>query len=70
MELIGLRTFLCVLRMFSFFQEEQQLHQLSGLQRRLEELENSQQQQLQELIPPLDRGREKVLAAQDSLTDL
>ncbi|GAA6086838.1 centrosomal protein of 83 kDa isoform X2 [Tachysurus ichikawai] len=53
-------------------QEEQYLRQLSGLQRRLEELENSQQQQLQELTPPLDRGREKekLLSPQDSLTNL
>ncbi|KAF7701818.1 centrosomal protein of 83 kDa [Silurus meridionalis] len=40
-------------------QEEQHMRELSGLQRRLEELENSQQQQLQELTPPLDRDREK-----------
>ncbi|XP_047675618.1 centrosomal protein of 83 kDa isoform X1 [Tachysurus fulvidraco] len=53
-------------------QEEQYLRQLSGLQRRLEELENSQQQQLQELTPPLDRDREKerLLTPQDSLTNL
>lgn len=54
------------------FQEEQHLRQLSGLQKRLEELENNQQQQLQELTPPLDRDRERdrVLAPQDSLSDL
>ncbi|XP_060743493.1 centrosomal protein of 83 kDa isoform X2 [Tachysurus vachellii] len=53
-------------------QEEQYLRQLSGLQRRLEELENSQQQQLQELTPPLNRDREKerLLSPQDSLTNL
>ncbi|KAK3526243.1 hypothetical protein QTP70_020396 [Hemibagrus guttatus] len=57
---------------FINLQEEQHLQQLSGLQRRLEELENNQQQQLQELTPPLDRDREKdrLLAPQDSLTNL
>ncbi|KAI5614934.1 centrosomal protein of 83 kDa isoform X2 [Silurus asotus] len=40
-------------------QEVQHMQELSGLQRRLKELENSQQQQLQELTPPLDRDREK-----------
>ncbi|MCI4382190.1 hypothetical protein PGIGA_G00260380 [Pangasianodon gigas] len=57
---------------FINLQEEQHLRQLSGLQRRLEELENSQQQQLQELTPPLDREREKdrLLAPQDSLSNL
>ncbi|XP_053497840.1 centrosomal protein of 83 kDa isoform X1 [Ictalurus furcatus] len=50
----------------------QHLQQLSGLQRRLEELENNQQQQLQELTPPLDRDREqdRRLAPPDSLPNL
>ncbi|KAG7324194.1 hypothetical protein KOW79_012210 [Hemibagrus wyckioides] len=57
---------------FINLQEEQHLQQLSGLQRRLKELENNQQQQLQELTPPLDWDREKdrLLAPQDSLTNL
>lgn len=70
-ELTAIRTF-CVFNKFSFIHVEQHLQQLSGLQRRLEELENNQQQQLQELTPPLDRDREqdRRLAPPDSLSNL
>lgn len=42
----------------SVFQEDQHQRELSVLRRRLEDLEYSQQQQLEELAPPLDRERD------------
>ncbi|XP_076862591.1 centrosomal protein of 83 kDa [Brachyhypopomus gauderio] len=59
---------------FTNLQEEQHQGELSLLRRRLEHLENSQQQQLKELTAPLDRDREyhsEILPGpQDSLPDL
>ncbi|XP_065124660.1 centrosomal protein of 83 kDa [Paramisgurnus dabryanus] len=43
---------------FSNIQEEQHQRELSVLRRRLEDLESSQQQQMEELAPPLDRERD------------
>ncbi|XP_062860138.1 centrosomal protein of 83 kDa isoform X2 [Trichomycterus rosablanca] len=56
---------------FSNLQEEQYQRELTTLRKRLEELENSQQQQLQELTPPLNRDRESLHSPpQDSLSNL
>ncbi|ROI15512.1 Centrosomal protein of 83 kDa [Anabarilius grahami] len=55
---------------FSNIQEEQHQRELCVLRRRLEELENSQQQQLEELAAPLDRDRERLSSPQDVLPDL
>ncbi|KAA0721073.1 Centrosomal protein of 83 kDa [Triplophysa tibetana] len=43
---------------FTNLQEEQHQRELSVLRRRLEDLEYSQQQQMEELAPPLDRERD------------
>uniref|UniRef100_A0A8C2A1L9 Centrosomal protein 83 n=1 Tax=Cyprinus carpio TaxID=7962 RepID=A0A8C2A1L9_CYPCA len=51
-------------------QEDQHQRELSVLRRRLEELENSQQQQLEELAAPLDRDRERLSSPRDVLPDL
>uniref|UniRef100_A0A8C1H831 Centrosomal protein 83 n=2 Tax=Cyprinus carpio TaxID=7962 RepID=A0A8C1H831_CYPCA len=51
-------------------QEDQHQRELSVLRRRLEELENSQQQQLEELAAPLDRDRERLSSPRDALPDL
>lgn len=55
---------------FSNIQEEQHQRELCLLRRRLEELENSQQQQLEELSAPLDRDRERLSSPRDALPDL
>uniref|UniRef100_A0A8C2A0L1 Centrosomal protein 83 n=1 Tax=Cyprinus carpio TaxID=7962 RepID=A0A8C2A0L1_CYPCA len=55
---------------FSNIQEDQHQRELSVLRRRLEELENSQQQQLEELAAPLDRDRERLSSPRDVLPDL
>ncbi|NP_001340860.1 centrosomal protein of 83 kDa [Danio rerio] len=55
---------------FSNIQEEQHQRELCVLRRRLEELENSQQQQLEELAAPLDRDRERLSSPRDALPDL
>uniref|UniRef100_A0A8C2EZ46 Centrosomal protein 83 n=1 Tax=Cyprinus carpio TaxID=7962 RepID=A0A8C2EZ46_CYPCA len=55
---------------FSNIQEDQHQRELSVLRRRLEELENSQQQQLEELAAPLDRDRERLSSPWDVLPDL
>ncbi|XP_043092100.1 centrosomal protein of 83 kDa isoform X2 [Puntigrus tetrazona] len=54
---------------FSNIQEDQHQRELSVLRRRLEELENSQQQQLEELTAPLDRDRERLSSPRDVLPD-
>ncbi|XP_067284253.1 centrosomal protein of 83 kDa isoform X1 [Pseudorasbora parva] len=53
---------------FSNIQEEQHQRELCVLRRRLEELENSQQQQLEELAAPLDR--ERLSSPRDVLPEL
>ncbi|XP_016135580.1 centrosomal protein of 83 kDa [Sinocyclocheilus grahami] len=55
---------------FLNIQEDQHQRELSVLRRRLEELENSQQQQLEELAAPLDRDRERLSSPRDALPDL
>ncbi|XP_051974656.1 centrosomal protein of 83 kDa [Xyrauchen texanus] len=57
---------------FSNIQEEQHQRELSVLRRRLEDLESSQQQQLEELSAPLDRDRdrERLPSPRDALPDL
>ncbi|XP_059361324.1 centrosomal protein of 83 kDa isoform X2 [Carassius carassius] len=57
---------------FSNIQEDQHQRELSVLRRRLEELENSQQKQLEELAAPLDRDRdqERLSSPRDVLPDL
>ncbi|KAL7867534.1 hypothetical protein SRHO_G00089180 [Serrasalmus rhombeus] len=55
---------------FSNLQEEQHQRELSVLRKRLEELESSQQQQLEELTAPLDRDRERLVGPQNGLPDL
>lgn len=59
---------------FLNLQEEQHQRELSVLRRRLEELENIQQLQLEELTAPQDRDREKdrerLLEPQNGLPDL
>uniref|UniRef100_A0A673H7T9 Centrosomal protein of 83 kDa-like n=1 Tax=Sinocyclocheilus rhinocerous TaxID=307959 RepID=A0A673H7T9_9TELE len=55
---------------FLNIQEDQHQRELSVLRRRLEELENSQQQQLEELAAPLDRDRERLSSPRDVLPDL
>ncbi|XP_016355701.1 centrosomal protein of 83 kDa-like isoform X1 [Sinocyclocheilus anshuiensis] len=55
---------------FSNIQEDQHQRELSVLRRRLEELENSQQQQLEELAAPLDRDRERLSSPRDVLPDI
>ncbi|KAK7130154.1 hypothetical protein R3I93_019706 [Phoxinus phoxinus] len=55
---------------FSNIQEEQHQRELCVLRRRLEELENSQQQQLEELAAPLNRDRERLSSPRDVFPDL